>query len=73
MAIISMSNASSIKVKFDQGDDLDGGRVIKTRTYSNVKPKASSEDIVTIVSALVGLQKHTLVSINRVDNDSLSE
>lgn len=73
MAILSMANASSVKVKFDQGSDLDGGRVIKTRTYSNIKPKASSEDIVTIISALVALQKHTLVSINKVDNTSLAE
>ena len=35
MAIISILNLSSIKVKFDYGTDLNGKRVIKTRTYSS--------------------------------------
>ena len=73
MAIISISNASSIKVKFDHGTDLNGERVIKTKTYSSVKSNASSQDIVTVVNALAGLQQHTLGGINRIDNTSLSE
>ena len=73
MAIISIANTSSIKVKFDSGEDLNGDRIIKSRTYSSVKPKASSEDIVTVISTLAALQRHTLVGLNRIDNTSLSE
>lgn len=73
MAIISMSNASSIKVKFDQGFDVNDNRIVKTKTYSSVKADASSEDIITIVNALTSLQQHTLVGINRIDNTSLAE
>ena len=73
MAIISTSNASSVKVKFDHGTDLNGDRIIKTKTYSSVKSNASSENIVAVVNALAGLQQHTLSSINRIDNTSLSE
>ena len=73
MAIISISNLSYIKVKFDHGTDLNGKRVIKTRTYSNVKSDASGQDIVTIVTSLAGLQQHTLGGINKIDNTSLSE
>lgn len=73
MAVISTPNASSIKVKFDQGTSLDGGRIIATKTYSSVKSAASNEDIMAVVNSIVGLQKHTLSAVNRIDNFSLSE
>ena len=73
MAIISTSNASSVKVKFDHGTDLNGDRIIKTKTYSSIKSSASNENIMAVVNALVGLQQHYLSGLNRVDNISLSE
>lgn len=73
MAVISSPNASSIKIKFDQGTDLNGDRIIKTKTYSSVKSAASNEDIMAVVNAIVGLQDHTLSAVNRIDSYSLSE
>ena len=73
MAVISTSNASSVKVKFDQGMDLNGDRVVKTKTYSSIKSDASNEDIMAVVNAIEGLQEHMLSGVNRVDNTSLSE
>ena len=73
MAVISTPNASSIKVKFDHGTDLNGDRVIKTKTFSSIKSAASNEDIMAVVNALVGLQQHRLSAVNKVDNSSLSE
>lgn len=73
MAVISTSNASSVKVKFDQGMDLNGDRVIKTKTYSSIKSGASNDDIMAVVNAIEGLQEHMLSGVNRVDNTSLSE
>lgn len=73
MAVISSPNASSIKIKLDQGTDLNGDRIIKTKTYSSVKSAASNEDIMAVVNAIVGLQDHTLSAVNRIDSYSLSE
>ena len=73
MAIISIANTSSIKVKFYHGEDLNGKPIVKTRTYSSVKPKTSSEDIVTVITAIANLQQHTLTGLNRIDNTSLSQ
>ena len=53
--------------------DLNGDRVIKTKTYSSIKPDASNENIMAVVNALEGLQEHMLSGVNRVDNTSLSE
>ena len=73
MAVISTPNVSSIKIKYDQGTDLNGDRIIKTKTYSSIKSKASNEDIMAVVNAIVALQDHTLSAVNRIDNYSLSE
>lgn len=73
MAVISSPNASSIKVKFDHGTNLDGDRIIATKTYSSVKSTASNEDIMAVVNSIVGLQKHTLSAVTRIDSFSLSE
>lgn len=73
MAVISTPNVSSIKIKYDQGTDLNGDRIIKTKSYSSVKSAASNEDIMAVVNAIVALQDHTLSAVNRIDNYSLSE
>lgn len=73
MAVISTPNVSSIKIKYDQGTDLNGDRIIKTKTYSSIKSAASNEDIMAVVNAIVALQDHTLSAVNRIDNYSLSE
>ena len=73
MAVVSTPNASSIKVKFDHGTDLNGDRIIKTKTYSSIKSSATNDNIMAIVNSLAGLQQHTLSGTNRVDNSSLSE
>ena len=73
MAVVSTPNASSIKVKFDHGTDLNGDRIVKIKTFSSIKSGASNENIMAVVNTIAGLQQHTLSGINRVDNSSLSE
>ena len=73
MAVISTPNVTSVKVKFDHGTDLNGDRIIKTKTLSSIKSAASNEDIMAVVNAITNLQQHTLSAVNRIDNSSLSE
>ncbi|MEW9079249.1 DUF1659 domain-containing protein [Terrisporobacter glycolicus] len=73
MAVVSTPNASSVKVKFDHGTDLNGDRVVKTKTFSSIKSGASNENIMAVVNTIAALQQHTLSGTNRVDNSSLSE
>lgn len=73
MAVISTPNASAVKVKFDQGTDLNGERIIKTKTFSNIKSAATNDNIMAVVNAISALQQHTLSAVVRVDNSSLSE
>ena len=71
--ISATPNATSVKIKLDHGADVNGDRIIKTKTLTNIKSTASNDDIMAVVNAIVDLQKHTLSATNRVDNSSLSE
>ena len=73
MAVISTPNASSVKIKFDWGVDVNQDRIVKTKTLNAIKSTSTNEDIMAVVNAIVGLQKHTLVATNRIDNSSISE
>ncbi|WP_434796860.1 DUF1659 domain-containing protein [Terrisporobacter vanillatitrophus] len=73
MAVVSNPNTSSIKVKFDHSTDLNGDRIIKTKTFSSIKSDDSNDNILAVVNAILGLQQHTLSGTNRIDNSSLSE
>lgn len=73
MAVIATPNASSLKIKFDCGIDMDGNSLMKTNTYSPIKSIASNDDIMAVTNAIVSLQKHNLESVTKVDNTSLSE
>ena len=73
MAVISTPNASSVKIKFDWGVDVNQDRIVKTKTLNAIKSTANNEDIMAVVNAIAGLQKHTLVETNRIDNSSISE
>lgn len=73
MSVISTPNATSVKIKFDCGVNVNQERIVKTKTLNAIKSTANNEDIMAVVNAIVGLQKHTLTATNRIDNLSLSE
>ena len=71
MAVSETKNASSLKLKFDCGMN-DDKTVIKSRTYSNVKADATSQDVFDIARALVDLQIHDNMEILKQDNTVLN-
>jgi hypothetical protein len=72
MAVSETKNASSLKLKFDCGMNDDGKTVIKSRTYSNVKADATSQDVFDVAKALVDLQIHDNMEILKQDNTVLN-
>ena len=72
MAVSETKNASSLKLKFDCGMNDDGKTVIKSRTYSNVKADAASQDVFDVARALVDLQIHDNIEILKQDNTVLN-
>lgn len=72
MAVSETKYASSLKLKFDCGMNDDGKTVIKSRTYSNVKADATSQDVFDVARALVDLQIHDNIEILKQDNTVLN-
>lgn len=72
MAVSETNNPSALKIKFDCGLNNDGKTVVKSRTYNNVKPSATSQDCLDIARALIALQIHSELEINKQDNTILN-
>ena len=73
MAIVT-KNPSGLKLRFDCGiNDLTGKSIVKSRTFSNVRPNASNEDVYNVGVALASLQKYYVLEILKIDNSTLSQ
>ena len=71
---IQTKNPSGLKLRFDCGiNDLTGKTKVKTKTYSNVRPEASVDNLFEVGSVIANLQKHDLLEIAKIDNSTLSE
>lgn len=70
MAVIETKNPSTLKVKLDLGM-VNGKTKTKIKSFSNVKPNASAEDIYFVADALMSLQEHNIIDIIKQDNTSL--
>lgn len=72
MAVTETNNPSALKIKFDCGLDNDGKTIVRSRTYSNVRHDALSQDVLDVARSLIGLQAHSELEINKQDNTILN-
>ena len=73
MAVTTMNNPSSLRVKLDAGrDDSTGNTIVKSKTYSNIKPEATSQAIYDVATALEGLQESSVLEVVKIDNTTLA-
>ena len=72
MAVSETQNPSALKIKFDCGLNDEGKSVIKSRTYSNLKPSASTQDVLDVARALANLCQHDVLEILKQDNTILN-
>lgn len=72
MAVSETKNPSTLKIKFDCGLNDNGKTIVKSRTFSNIADNATSQDILDVANALIGLQNHDVLEILKVDNTILN-
>lgn len=72
MAVTETNNPSALKIKFDCGLDNDGKTIVRSRTYSNVRHDALSQDVLDVARSLIGLQVNAELEINKQDNTILN-
>ncbi len=74
MAVVTMNNPSSLRVRLDAGTDAETGKaILKSKTYSNLKPTALEQDVYDVANALMGLQNHTVLEVLKQDYISIAE
>lgn len=73
MAVTITKNPSYLKLRFDcRKDDETGKTVVRTKSYSNVNPDATDQDVYDVGTILSSLQNQTLLEVAKVDNNTLS-
>lgn len=72
MAVSETKNPSALKIKLDCGLDNNGKTIVKSRTFSNVADNATSQNILDVANALLGLQIHDALEILKQDNTILN-
>ncbi len=73
MAIEKTELEGRLSVSLNTGVDVDGNPVIKTKSFSRVKPNVLGEDAHAVAVGLVDLQEHNLVSVNKIEEYELTE
>ena len=49
----TLNNPSGLKLKFDCGKDLETGKtIVKSKTYSNLDPDASADDVYEVGASI---------------------
>lgn len=73
MSVIEGKNPISLKMKFDLGlDELTSKTKTKSKTYSNIRPEATSQDIYDVANALGELQEFSVLEIVKIENTTLA-
>ena len=73
MAVTVLNNPAGLRLKFDLGkDELTNKTKVKSKTYSNIKPEATSQAIYDVATALEGLQEFPVLEVTKIDNTTLA-
>lgn len=71
--VVVTNQSSAVRLFFETGFNQSGDPVYSSRTYSNVKPTASEDDVYALAGLLAQLQDYPLGRVNRVDNADIEE
>ncbi|MDU0296627.1 DUF1659 domain-containing protein, partial [Paraclostridium sp. MRS3W1] len=62
----------ALRIKYDCGLGENGRTIVKTRSFSNVKPDAVAVNVYNVAEILNSLQKNDVLSVVRIDNTELT-
>lgn len=71
MAVLEAKNPSSLKIKLDLGM-VNGKTKVRSKTFSNLKHDADSQNVYDVAESLMALQNHTVIEIAKIDNTTLA-
>lgn len=65
MAVISTAVSSNLRLKMDGGLDEEGAAIQRTATFNSVKTTATDEQVYNTGTALAGLHKDPLTTMQK--------
>ena len=73
MSVIEGKNPTSLRMKFDLGlDETTNKTKVKSKTYSNIRHDATSQDIYDVATKIESLQEYAVIEICRIENTTLA-
>ena len=70
MAVNESKNPSSLKIKLDLGM-VDGKTKVRSKTFSNLKHDATSQNVYDVAESLMALQEYDVLATIKIDNTTL--
>ena len=71
MSVIEAKIPSSLRVKLDLGM-VNGKTKVRSKTFSNLKHNASSQDVYDVCESLMALQEYAVIETAKIDNTTLA-
>ncbi|TWH79326.1 DUF1659 domain-containing protein [Sedimentibacter saalensis] len=72
MAVIANQADSKLKLVFNAGLDEENKDIMKNKTFANVKPAVTNENLYNLAVSMSDLQSYTLSKIVRYEEYQLS-
>nr|WP_300092632.1 DUF1659 domain-containing protein [Sedimentibacter sp.] len=72
MAVIANQADSKLKLVFNAGLDEENNDIMKNKTFANVKPAVTNENLYNLAVSMSNLQSYTLSKIVRYEEYQLS-
>lgn len=70
MAVKESKNPSSLRIKLDLGM-VDGKTKVRSKTFSNLKHDATSQNVYDVAESLMALQEYDVLETIKIDNTTL--
>ncbi len=73
IVVVAKPFNSTLQIILNMGVDMDGKQIKKTRSYTNVKPDATDEDVHSVAQSINGLQEPSRLAYYLIDKVELAE
>ena len=63
---------STLKLKLETGINAKGEDTCSTKSFGDINPRLTDDELLGVADGLAGLQSHALAEVDRVDTSVLS-
>ncbi|OWZ83242.1 hypothetical protein CDO51_09695 [Natranaerobius trueperi] len=70
--VVETFGPSRLQFRLIVGEDEEGKNILRTNSFSRIKPDAEDSDVYEVGELLLGLQKYEALSVHRFDSKELA-